>query len=559
MGKSTKGLLDDDMSTESTDYPTGVRKYVVFLALALSVLIVGLDASIVATANPQITNTFDSLGDVGWYGSAYLLTACTCQLAYGKMYQLFPIKWVFLSGIAIFEIGSLVSALAPTSSAFIASRAVSGLGFAGIGTGALIIIAHSAPLEQRPLFTGIVGAMEGIGFIVGPLLGGALTTTTTWRWCFWINLPVGAVTALVVGFLLKPPRIETTATLTGTAWQKLQQFDWAGTLTFVPSILCLLLALQWGGSKFSWSDPRIIVLFILFGLLLVAFAGIQVYSAPERATLPAQVVKSRSIIFGALFAFSLSASLSIMSFYLPLWFQGIKNATALESGIMLLPIILGMAVGSILGAVLVTLIGYYPPMMVISGILTAVASGLFTTFTPDTPQPRWIGYLALAGLGAGLGFQQPLLAAQTVLAKQDVAAGTSLMIFSQSLAGAVFIAVGNSIFLNDLLDGLRVAFPGIQPEMILELGATNLKGEIPAQMLDAVLGAYNHAIAKTFYAAVATAGFAFFLSFGMEMRLVKKKKKVAGEEGAEGSEPVQLEEMSRQSVERVDGSSLREE
>lgn len=374
--------------------------------------------------------------------------------------------------------------------------------------------------------------MEGIGFVVGPLLGGALTTRTTWRWCFWINLPVGAVTAVVIGVLLKPPRIE--SPVSGTALEKLRHFDWMGTLTFVPSILCLLLALQWGGSKFQWRDARIIVLFVLFGLLLIAFLGTQIYS-PERATVPKRVVKSRSIVFGALFAFSLSSALSIMSYYLPLWFQGIKGASALDSGVMILPIILGMAVGSVVGGVLVTLIGYYPPMMVVCGILTPIASGLLTTFKVDTPQPTWIGYLALAGIGAGLGFQQPLLAAQTVLDRIDVPTGTSLMIFSQSLAGAVFISVGNTIFLNRLIDDLETLVSGIDPEMILAVGATSLRELLPPELLDTVLVAYNDAIAHTFYAAVATSGLAFFLAFGMEMKLVKKKKpEAAGTDTALG-------------------------
>jgi MFS family permease len=382
------------------------------------------------------------------------------------------------------------------------------------------------------MITGTMGAIEGIGFVVGPLLGGALTTRTTWRWCFWINLPVGAVTAVVIGVLLKPPRIE--SPVSGTALEKLRHFDWLGTLTFVPSILCLLLALQWGGSRFQWRDARIIVLFVLFGLLLLAFMGTQIYS-PERATVPKRVVKSRSIVFGALFAFSLSSALSIMSYYLPLWFQGIKGASALDSGVMILPIILGMAVGSVVGGVLVTLIGYYPPMMVVCGILTPVASGLLTTFKVDTPQPTWIGYLSLAGIGAGLGFQQPMLAAQTVLDKVDVPTGTSLMIFSQSLAGAVFISVGNTIFLNRLIDDLETMVSGIDPEMILAVGATSLRELIPPELLDTVLVAYNDAIVYTFYAAVATSGLAFFLAFGMEMKLVKKKPpEAAGSDTALG-------------------------
>ncbi|MCJ1261325.1 hypothetical protein MMC22_001189 [Lobaria immixta] len=519
LNASNLTIADHDeipLQPKDDEYPSGFRLYIVFLALALSVLIVGLDASIVATAAPRITDSFNSLGDVGC-----LLTACTCQLAYGRMYQIFAIKWVFMSAIIIFEIGSLIAALAPASSVLIFGRAVSGLGFAGIGTGSLIIVAHSVAMRQRALFTGIIGAMEGIGFIMGPLVGGVLTSRASWQWCFWINLPVGAITAAVVGIFLKPPRLQTGPKR--SLQQKMRQFDWFGTLAFVPSILCLLLALQWGGSKFAWGNARIIVLFILFGALLVGFALIQRYSQ-KTATIPRRVAKSRSMVFGALFAFSLSAALSILSYFLPLWFQGIKNASALKSGVMLLPVILGMIVGSVLGGSVVTVIGYYQPLMVLSGVITPVGAGLLTTFSVNTPHSHWIGYSALAGIGAGLGFQQPMLAAQVVLEKDDVPVGTSIMIFSQSLAGAVSISVGSTIFSNRLLAALKSEVPQIDPSLVLGLGATNLRTAIPAPLLDAVLVAYNQAITETFYAAAATSGLAFFLAFGMELRSVKKKQ-----------------------------------
>ena len=383
------------------------------------------------------------------------------------------------------------------------------------------IVAHAVPLRQRPLFTGVIGAMEGIGFIMGPLLGGLLTTRASWRWCFWINLPVGAIAAIVIGILLEPPRLHTSPSK--PVWQKLRQFDWFGTLAFVPSILCLLLALQWGGSKYAWDDARIIVLFILFGILIIVFTLIQRYSQGT-ATIPRRVAKSRSMVFGALFAFSLSSALGSISYYLPLWFQGIKNASALHAGVMLLPVILGMIVGSILGGTVVTIIGYYKPLMVLSGVIVPLAAGLFTTFSADTPHSTWIGYSALAGIGAGLGFQQPMLAAQTVLEQDDVPVGTSIMIFSQSLAGAVFISVGSTIFSNRLLSALKSQVPQIDPRLILALGATELQTKIPAQYLGAVLVAYNHAIVGTFYAAVAMSALAFFLAFGMELRSVKKNQ-----------------------------------
>jgi MFS family permease len=234
------------------------------------------------------------------------------------------------------------------------------------------------------------------------------------------------------------------------------------------------------------------------------------------------------MIFSTLFAFCLASAISILSFYLPLWFQAIKGASAFESGVMLLPVILGLLAGTLIAGVLVTVLGYYQPFMVLSGILAAIGAGLMTTFTADTPTSVWIGYLCLVGIGAGLGFQQPFIAVQTVLEKHDIAIGTSLIILSQTLAGAIFVSVGGTIFSNELVNALEAQVPQLDPMIVLESGATNLREYVPQEYLDEVLRAFNVAIVRTFYAAVATSGLAALIALGVEVRCIKSTKS-AGE------------------------------
>ncbi|KAI9832651.1 MAG: MFS sugar transporter [Sarea resinae] len=170
-------------------YPSSLKLVTINLAASLAVFCVSLDNTIIATAIPRITDQFEALGDVGWYGSVYLLTTCAFQLLFGKFCSQFNVKWTFLSALAIFEVGSLVCGAAPNSTALIVGRAIAGLGSAGIFSGAQIIIVYTVPLEKRPIYTGLVGGTYGIASVVGPLLGGVFTDHATWRWCFYINLP----------------------------------------------------------------------------------------------------------------------------------------------------------------------------------------------------------------------------------------------------------------------------------------------------------------------------------------------------------------------------------
>jgi MFS family permease len=389
------------------------------------------------------------------------------------------------------------------------------------------------------MFTAVIGVMEGLGIILGPLVGGALTAHATWRWCFWINLPVGAMTALVIAFLLHPPTLQDGPPQ--TLKEKFRHFDWLGTAVIIPSLVCLLLALQWGGSKYRWEDARIISLFVLFAVLLLVFI-IKEKISTSIVTIPRLVASSRSMIFSILFAFCLSSAISILSFYLPLWFQAIKGASAFNSGVMLLPVILGLLAGTVMAGVLVTVLGYYQPFMVLSGILAATGAGLLTTFTAETSSSVWIGYLSLVGIGAGLGFQQPFLAVQTVLEKNDIPIGTSLIILSQTLAGAIFVSVGGTIFSNELVDALKVQVPRLNPMVVLESGATNVRQYVPQEYLDGVLRAFNSAIVRTFYAAVATSGLAAFVAMAVEVRCIESTKSKGDTEVSreclQGSPPV---------------------
>ncbi|KAF0327386.1 major facilitator superfamily transporter [Colletotrichum asianum] len=235
-----------DRSTTQDDedesrYLTGAQLWLVLASLCLSVFLVALDQTIIAPALGTITSEFASIRDIGWYGSSYLMTQTVLQPPYGSIYHLFDIKTTFLGAVALFELGSLITAVAPTSAAFIVGRAVAGLGTAGIFSGSLVILAFAMPLRHRPAIFGVFGGLWRISSVVGPLLGGAFTDKVTWRWCFYINLRGGHGGDILLPAILR--------------------LDLAGTAAFFPAIAMLLLALQWGGADYAWDDSRIIGLF----------------------------------------------------------------------------------------------------------------------------------------------------------------------------------------------------------------------------------------------------------------------------------------------------------
>lgn len=479
-----------------------------------------------------------------------MLTTCAFQLLLGRVYTFYSPKWIFCTCIFLFEVGSAVCGAAPSSTAFIIGRAISGVGCAGIFSGAIVIMMNVIPLHQRPLWMGLNGAIFAIASVIGPLIGGAFTSKVTWRWCFYINLPVGACSIAVVLLVLKidPPMAAAGQTLR----QKLLQLDPLGSLFFLPAIVCLLLALQWGGSTYAWSNGRVIALLVLAFVLAAIFITIQYLTPDDRSTIPGRVISQRSIAAGLWYSISAGSAFQMCVYYLPIWFQAIKGVDAIESGIRTIPLILSLVVAASSAGVLITKVfkGYYTPFMIAASVLMPIGTGLITTFTPDTPSGKWIGYQILLGFGIGMGMQQANLAAQTVLPRRDVSSGASLMFFGQTLGGSVFLSVGQNVLDNRLIQSLtNLHIPNFNPKSITSAGATDIRDLVPTAYMKELLVAYNDALMNTLYVAVAMACFSMVGAAAMEWRSVNQKK---GEQqqGKQGiAEVPTKEEKVREDVE----------
>ncbi|KAK1981089.1 major facilitator superfamily transporter [Colletotrichum cereale] len=501
--------------------PKTVTFWLVILSNFVAMFLVALDRTIIATAIPRITDEFQSLGDIGWYGSAYMLTTAASQLVFGRIYKFYDLRVSFLSSILIFELGSLICGVAPSSPVLIVGRAVAGVGSAGIFTGAMMVMIPMIPLHKRPMFQGIFGMVFGLASVIGPLVGGGFTGTVTWRWCFYINLPVGGAAFLFLFFMLKAPKrqMQEPATL----YQHFKRLDPLGTLFFLPSIVSLLLALEWGGSEYEWSDGRIIALFVVFGVGFIAFAAVQVLM-PQTATVPLRIIKQRTMLAGAFFMLFLAGSMMLAVYYLPIWFQAVQGADPVNSGIYTIPLVLSIVVSSIISGGMTQKIGYYVPSMILCPCIMSVGLGLMSTFQPGISSGHWIGYQFLTGFGLGFGMQTVGLAVQAVLPKEDVSTGVSISFFSQQLGAAVFVSVGQSILSNMLVSQLS-GIPGLPAQAIVNTGATNLHKAVPAEFLDVVIRAYNYACTRIFLAGMALSLATLVCALCMEWRNIKKNKK----------------------------------
>ena len=394
-----------------------------------------------------------------------------------------------------------------------------------------------------------------------------MTDKASWRWCFYINrrlrnilqcrdslligslVPIGVVAAAgVLVFLHVNQQLDKAE---GSLFDQIMRFDPIGNVLFISAIICLLLALQWGGTTYDWSNGRIVALFVLFGLLFIAFIAVQVWLGEKAtgnshtlqtpsssfpslltylSTVPSRVANQRTIRFSSLFALSVGATVFPLIYYLPIWFQSTHGDTAITSAIHMLPLILSQVISVTLAGGLTRKIGYYMPFVWISVVLMPIGVGLLTTFYVGISEGKWIGYQILFGIGLGFGFQQANIAAQAVLPLRDVPTGVAVTFSTQFLGGTVFVSVAENVFTNHLRSNIaKLNIPNFNPEMAVKTGATDLRNLVKAEYLGSVLGAYNDAIVKAFQVALIMSCLAGLGAVGMEWRDMKGGKKKEGD------------------------------
>ncbi len=442
---------------------------------------------------------------------------------------------------------------------FIAGRAVAGAGGSGVVLGSFSIVSFIIPLVQRPcelasrfsvypsvlavlvpaittarlvrtaadllvwtVYIGILSSVFSVATVVGPILGGAFTQNATWRWCFYVNLPIGGAAAVALALVFNlPPQPRDKSALV----DRLRQLDLVGAALFIPAVLMALLALQWGGSTYAWHSATIIGLFVGFGGLLAVFVGWEVYMKDD-AMIPLSMVLSRTIAFSSLIGLFALGGVFVAVYYLPEWFQVVKGASPVGSGVMNIPAFLSQVLATILAGGLVAQFGALNPWLWLGAVLMAVGTGLYGTLDIDTSSGRWIGYQILQGFGFGTVAQMPVVALQTVLTPAQAPVGMAIAAFAQFFGSAIFVGIAQAIFTNVLVSQLAVEAPGVDVQALLLAGSGAVRHIVSPEDLPAVLEAFNKAIVSTFYLSAAACAAAVLVSLGLPWINLKAKRPV---------------------------------
>jgi EmrB/QacA subfamily drug resistance transporter len=416
---------------------------VIMLALCMAVFLAALDVTIVTTALPTITEHFGSASGYTWIGSAFLLANAASIPSWGKVSDIFGRKPMLLLANVIFMIGSLVAALSNSIGMLIAARAVQGLGGGGLVILVNITIGDLFSLRTRGAFYGVIGGVWAIASSIGPIIGGAFTQSVSWRWCFWINLPLDGIAFFILLFFLD---IETPKT---PLMEGLKAIDWVGSLLIVGATLMFLFGLQYGGETYPW-DSATVVCLILFGALTFALFILYEWKVPKYPVMPLGLFKSRTNIATLFVVFIHGVVFISGSYYLPLYFQAVRGATPILSGVYLLPTALALSAGSIGTGIFVRKVGKFLPPIYFGLFMMTLGYGLFVDFDANSNWGKLAMYQIIAGVGIGPLFQAPIIALQAHINPRDIGTATATLGFIRQLATSTSVVIGQVVFQNSM-------------------------------------------------------------------------------------------------------------
>jgi EmrB/QacA subfamily drug resistance transporter len=456
---------------------------VVFGALMLALLLAALDQTIVSTALPTIVGDLGGLTQLSWVVTAYLLTSTVSTPLYGKLGDLYGRKKIFQAAIVIFLAGSMLAGLAQNMVELIGFRALQGIGAGGLIVGAQAIVGDLVSPRERGKYMGYFGAVFGLATIAGPLLGGFFVDHASWRWVFYVNIPIGVAALVAVATLLHLPRHTVK-----------HQIDFLGAGLLAAAVSCVVLLATWGGSQFAWGSPQIIGLGVAALVLLGAFISVERRAAEP--IVPLRLFRNKVFSLSSAIGFIVGFGLFGAVVFLPQYMQIVRGFGATNAGLLLVPLMGGVLVTSIGSGQLISRTGRYKVFPILGTAFMGLGLFLFSTMDQSTALGLTIAYMVVLGIGLGMVMQVLILMSQNAVDYRDLGTATSLATFFRSIGGSFGVALFGAIYAGGLTSNLAKLLPGFHLQG-LSGGAGGATPQAIAHLPPTIHAGVIHAFAET--------------------------------------------------------------
>jgi EmrB/QacA subfamily drug resistance transporter len=491
---------------------------VVMVGLMIAMLLAMLDNMIVGTAMPTIVGDLGGLDHLAWVVTAYTLATAASTPIWGKLGDMYGRKGIFLTSIVIFLVGSALSGMSQSMDQLISFRALQGLGAGGLMVGVMAIIGELIPPRERGKYQGLIAGVMAIAMIGGPLVGGSITDNWGWRWSFYINLPVGAVALTMVTIVLHLPKKRTES-----------RIDYLGAALLTVAITSLVLLTTWGGTQYAWASAQIIGLLVLGVVALAAFVYAETRAAEP--VLPLRIFRNANFTLISLIGFLVGFTMFGAMTFLPLYQQTVQGASATNSGLLLLPMLLAMMAVSMVAGRVTSSTGRYKIFPIIGGGLITV--GLYLLSTMDVHTTRFMSGLFMAVLGAGMGFimQITMLIAQNSVQMRDIGVGSSSATLFRTIGGSFGVSLFGALFTHKIQDTMSSS-AGAAGSAATKAGAQLAPATI-AKMPTAIKDAYFHAVASGTHTVFLWGAVVSVIGFAAAWFIVETPLRGAGPKAAE--------------------------